>query len=139
MRRADAHKLGRTLAGRGEVAYCVLPPDPASHPGSSLDRRTDAREPTRLRSAKLLDGAFRFVCECRIRDRSRNGLQITLARAIRLPARFAVHIDETAEIRCARVVWRRGRFAGVLLLERATGVKPCDRFALRERYYGILD
>ena len=135
----DARKLGETLAARGEVAYWVLPPDGSARPSRGCDRRSDAREAMRLRSAKLLDGAFRFVSECRICDRSPGGLRIALPRTIRLPRRFAVHVDESGEIRRAKVVWRRGRFVGVRLFEHASGLRPCDRFALRGRYYGILD
>jgi hypothetical protein len=135
----DARKLGGTLAARGEIAYCVLPPDGALRRRCGGDRRGDGRESMRLRSAKLLDAAFRFVSDCRICDRSRSGLRIALARDTRLPRRFAVHIDESGEIRCAKVVWRRGLVVGVRLYEHASGIRPCERFALRERYYGILD
>jgi hypothetical protein len=95
----------------------------------------------RLRSAKLLDAAYRFVCECRIRDRSLHGLRLLLVRDIRLPRRMSVHIDETGEVRGVKVVWRRGPVIGVRLHERAPAgaVKPSDRHALKERYYGILD
>ena len=70
---------------------------------------------TRLRSAKLLDGAYRFVCEGRICDRSRDGLRLALARDIALPPQLAVHIDETSEVREAKVVWRRGSTIGIRL------------------------
>ncbi len=50
-----------------------------------------------------------------------------------------MHVDETGEIRCAKIVWRRGLHVGLRLHEHASGVKPCDRYALKERYYGILD
>jgi hypothetical protein len=139
MRPADARKLGETLAARGEVAYCVLPPEGSPRRSGGCDRRAAAREPMRLRSAKLVDAAFRFVSECRICDRSSSGLRIALARNVRLPRRFAVHIDESGEIRRAKVVWRRGLVVGIRLYEHASEIRPCDRFALRERYYGILD
>ena len=97
------------------------------------------REPARLRSAKLLDSAYRFVCEGRICDRSRDGLRLALARNIGLPPRLAVHIDETGEVRDARIVWRRGATIGVRLHEAATAdaLKPSDRYALRQRYYAV--
>jgi hypothetical protein len=135
-----ARRLGAALAERGEVAYWVVP-----HGGTGKDRRSDqrasSREQMRLRSAKLLDAAYRFICDCRIRDRSLHGLKLALARNIRLPRRVAVHIDETSEVRGAKVVWRQGLVIGVHLCERApaSALKPWDRFALRERYYGILD
>ena len=139
MRPDDVRKLSGTLAARGEIAYCVLPPSGSLPRRRGGDRRADGREPMRLRSAKLLDAAFRFLSHCRICDRSHSGLRIALARHIRFPRRFAVHIDESGEIRRAKVVWRRGLVVGILFYEHALEVRPCDRFALRERYYGILD
>jgi hypothetical protein len=56
-----------------------------------------------------------------------------------LPRRLAVHIDESAEVRWAKVVWRRGRLVGVKLYEQSPRIKPCDRYALKALYYGILD
>lgn len=133
-------RLGAALAERGEVAYWVLPEGGTAQRRRS-DQRASSREQMRLRSAKLLDAAYRFICECRIRDRSLHGLKLALARNIRLPRRVAVHVDETGEVRGARVVWRQGLVIGVHLCERApaSALKPWDRFALRERYYGILD
>ena len=97
------------------------------------------RKPARLRSAKLLDAAYRFVCEGRICDRSRDGLRLALARDIGLPPRLAVHIDETGEVRGARIVWRRGPTIGVRLDEAAPAdaLKASDRYALRRRYYAV--
>ena len=105
------------------------------------EKRGEVRDRARLRSAKLMDSAYRFLCEARIYDRSRNGLRIMLARDVRLPGRIAVHIDESREVRCARTIWRRGSMLGVRLLEPAShaALKPSARFALRERYYGIPD
>jgi hypothetical protein len=93
-----ARRLGSALAERGEVAYWVGSVDERSW----KDRRAYARAPMRMRSAKLLDAAFRYLCEGRICDRSLNGLKILLTRNIRLPWRFAVHIDETGDVRRAR-------------------------------------
>jgi hypothetical protein len=133
-----ARGLGRKLAERGEIAYWVsndgrLPSD------RSANQRAQARERTRLRSAKLLGAGCRFLCEGRICDRSRNGLRLALARDMTLPAQLAVHIDETSEVREAEIVWRRGATIGI----RLRGALPADamtasqRFALKERYYAI--
>ena len=126
-----ALKLGRKLAGRGEIAYWAVSSEARAHP----------RERTRLRSAKLLDGAYRFLCEGRICDRSRDGLRLALARDITLPPQLAVHIDETSEVREAKVIWRRGSTTGIRLRSAApaNALSPCDRYALRERYYAIPD
>jgi hypothetical protein len=139
-RRPDAtRKLGAVLAERGEVAYWIVAQGPRQNRHS--EQRASSRERMRMRSAKLVDAAYRFICECRICDRSLNGLRLALARNIRLPRRMSVHIDETGEVRGARVVWRQGLVIGVRLHDRApaTALKPWDRYALRERYYGILD
>ena len=129
-----ALKLGRELALRREIAYWVVSPE-----CRRADERADPRERTRLRSAKLLDGAYRFLCEGRICDRSRHGLRVALARDIALPSQLAVHIDETAQVRDATVIWRRGSTIGIRLMEAAPAdaLRPSDRHALKERYYAI--
>jgi hypothetical protein len=133
-----AFNLGRKLAGRGEVAYWVSPEGrpPETKRGNN---RAHARERSRLRSAKLLDGAYRFVCEGRICDRSRNGLRLALAHDVSLPPQLAVHIDETSEVREAKVIWRRGSTIGIRLrsVAPANAMTASQRFALKERYYAI--
>ena len=64
-----------------------------------------------------------------------------MARKIGLARPLSVHIDETSEVRAAKIVWRNGRMLGVRLGDRADlgAINPSDRYALRERYYGILD
>jgi hypothetical protein len=135
-----ALKLGRKLARRGEIAYWVVSEDWRS-PGdkSGADLRAHPRKRNRLRSAKLLDGAYRFLCEGRICDQSCNGLRLALARDIALPPQLAVHIDDTSEVREAKVIWRRGSTIGIRLRSAApaNALRPCDRHALRERYYAI--
>ena len=134
-----ARKLGSKLAQRGEIAYWT--PDRNPIEGTRADQRGGPREPMRLRSAKLLDTTYRFLCECRICDRSPNGLRLALARNIGLPPRLSVHIDETGEVRGAKVIWRRGPIVGIRLQEAAPpgAVRASDRYALRERYYAIPD
>ncbi len=136
-----ARELGRELAERGEIAYWVASPEKTPPEGKRADKRGGARDPLRLRSAKLLDARYRFVCECRICDRSPTGLRLALARNIALPLRLAVHIDETSEVRGANVIWRRGPTVGIRLgdVAPADALRPSDRYALRERYYAILD
>jgi hypothetical protein len=132
-------KLGRKLAGRGEIAYWVVSDDGRSPTAKSADLRAHPRERNRLRSAKLLDGGCRFLSEGRICDRSRDGLRLALARDVTLPRKLAVHIDETSEVREARVIWRRGSTIGIRLgsAAPADALRPCDRRALSEHYYAI--
>lgn len=134
-----ALKLGRELARRGEVGYWAVSPEGGSREAERADQRQDPRARARLRSAKLLDGAYRFVCEGRICDRSRHGLRLALAHDITLPPQLAVHIDETCEVREAKVVWRRGSTVGIRMrsVAPADALRPCDRYALKERYYAI--
>jgi hypothetical protein len=136
-----ALKVGCKLAGRGEIAYWVVSPETRPPEAKRADQRQHSRERTRLRSAKVLDGAYRFLCESRICDRSPDGLRLALARDVALPPEFAVHIDETSEVREAKIVWRRGSTIGVRLQSgaRAGALRPCDRYALKERYYAIPD
>ena len=136
-----ALELGRKLAGRGEIAYWAVSPEARPPERVRPELRAHPRERTRLRSAKLLDGTYRFICEGRICDRSRNGLRLALARDITLPPQLAVHVDETSEVREAKVIWRRGATIGIRLHSAAPAdaLRPCDRHALRERYYAIPD
>jgi hypothetical protein len=136
-----ALKVGRKLAARGEIAYWVVSPEGHPPEAKRADQRQHSRERTRLRSAKVLDGAYRFLCESRICDRSPDGLRLALARDVALPLEFAVHIDETSEVREATIVWRRGSTIGVRLQSsaRTSALRPCDRYALKERYYAIPD
>ena len=134
-----ALKLGRKLASRGEIAYCVVSDGGRPNAAKNADLRAYPRERTRLRSAKLLDGGCRFLSEGRICDRSRDGLRLALAGHVTLPRKLAVHIDETSEVREAKIIWRRGSTIGVRVQE----VVPADaltasrRSALKERYYAI--
>jgi hypothetical protein len=134
-----ALKLGRKLAERGEIAYCEVSDGGRPTTGAAADLRAHPRERTRLRSAKLLDGGCRFLSEGRICDRSRNGLCLALARDVTFPPRLAVHVDETSEVREAKIIWRRGSTIGVKLQETlpADAMKASRRSALRERYYAI--
>lgn len=134
-----ALKLGRELAGRGEIAYWVVSPERRPPESRRAERRREPRRRGRLRSAKLLDRAYRFMCEGRICDRSPEGLRLALMRDIVLPRRLAVHIDETSEVRNAEVIWRRGPTIGIRLREAAPAdaLRPSDRYALKERYYAI--
>jgi hypothetical protein len=52
---------------------------------------------------------------------------------------LAVHIDETSEVREAKIVWRRGSTIGVVLQETlpADAMTASRRSALSERYYAI--
>jgi hypothetical protein len=107
-RPAAARRLGAILADRGEVAYCV-----GGVGEAPLRDRAEARGSMRMRSAKLLTAAFRYVCDCQICDRSLDRLKLLLAFNVRLQSRFAAHIDETSDARFVTTGWRRGLPIGV--------------------------
>ena len=141
--RRDDREYARALALRGQVAYSIVE---SARDGKSAgeghgDHRAAGRRRTRLRSAKILDSANKFVCECLIHDRSASGLRLALARNLGLPVHFRVHDDETGKVDAVVTVWRRGAVIGVRF-SRASGpvsMKPSDRSALRGRYYAIPD
>ncbi|MGD0640346.1 MAG: hypothetical protein ABSC22_06325 [Roseiarcus sp.] len=141
--RRDDRKYARALARRGQVAYFVVEPARNERPRDDgpRDHRAAGRKRTRLRSAKILDSANKFVCDCLIHDRSASGLRLTLAQNLGLPAHFRVYEDESGEVDVVETVWRRGAVLGVRY-SRALGmvsIKPSDRAALRGQFYAIPD
>ena len=142
--RRDDQALARALARRGQIAYAVVEPKrdlprPA-RPAGGRDLRRAGRRRTRLHSAKLLDAANGFLCDCLIYDRSATGVRLTLARDVGLPAQFQLYDDETGAVESAVTVWRRGaalgaRFSGC----GAAALTPSQRAALRARYYAVRD
>ncbi len=140
---SDDREYARALAQRGRVAYCVVETarDEKAKAQGRPDHRAAGRKRTRLRSAKVLDSANKFVCECLIHDRSASGLRLTLARNLGLPAHFRVHDDETGKVDVVETVWRRGAVLGVRYSQAfgLASVKPSDRAALRGQFYAIPD
>ncbi len=140
-------EAAQSLALRGQVAYRVIVDPPASpmrptpKPATGGEARGQVRRRTRLRSAKLVDGANAFLCEALVQDASSDGMRLLLSRNVGLPARIGVYDDESEEIVTAILAWRRGQAVGVRILHRGppAQMKPAQRFALRGRYYGIRD
>ena len=138
----DDRALARALARRGQVAYAVFEPARETPRPAKRGRelRLAGRRRTRLRSAKILDAANAFVCDCLIYDRSATGLRLTLAQEIGLPPQFQVHDDETGVVESVATVWRRGATLGVRFNGYgASTLKPAERAALRGRYYAVRD
>jgi hypothetical protein len=95
-----ARGIGRKLAERGEIAYWVGSDDGRPPSDKSANLRAHPRQRTRLRSAKLLDGSYRFLCEGRVCDRSRDGLRLALARDVRFHPDW--RFTSTKHPKCAR-------------------------------------
>ena len=143
----DDRALARILARRGQVAYVVFDtvratprPETPRPKATGRELRLTGRRRTRLRSAKILDAANAFVCDCLIYDRSATGLRLTLARDVGLPPQFQIHDDETGAVESVATVWRRGATLGVRFCGYgASTLKPSERAALRGRYYAVRD
>jgi flagellar biosynthetic protein FlhB len=131
-------RRARAVRRRDRPRAVDVRPRPRRPLGGS-EGRSAPRARTRLRSAKILDGASAFVCEALIQDRSPRGMRLLLARHVGLSARFAVHDDATGEIVTVAAVWRRERAIGVRVL--APGpISPLgrsDRIALAGLYFGV--
>jgi hypothetical protein len=134
-----ARSLGQALATRGQVAYCRVAP-PAAKPGETEQRRAN-RVRLRLRSAKLLTADKRFLCECRVQDRSNGGVGLVLARNVTLPSRLCLYDDETGQAHFVTVAWRRDATIGVRFCASGAkpNIRPSERHALNGRYYAVPD
>ena len=143
----DDRALARVMARRGQVAYAVFDPvrekprpETPRPKATGRELRLAGRRRTRLRSAKILDGANAFFCDCLIHDRSATGLRLTLAHDVGLPLQFQIHDDETGAVESVATVWRRGATLGVRFCGYgASTLKPTERAALRGRYYAVRD
>jgi hypothetical protein len=141
---ADLQGLARH--GQALARLDPIAGDDASIAGTAAARapgelRAAERLRMRLRSAKILSGANKFLCECQIRDRSPGGLRLVLLRDATLPATFCLYLDESGETLWTALAWRRGSALGVKVRApiSAPPFKPSDRFALRQRYYAVAN
>ncbi len=119
-----ARGIGRKLAERGEIAYWESSARRAFRPQAKAP--ICVRTPGSERVCAPLSSSTARTASCPragVCDRSRDGLRLALARDVTLPPRLAVHIDETSEVREAKIVWRRGSTIGV----RAAGDAPGRR------------
>ena len=136
--RRDDRALARVMARRGQVAYAVFDPvretprpETPRPKTTGRELRRAGRRRTRMRSAKILDAANAFFCDCLICDRSATGLRLTLARDVGLPPQFQIHDDETGAVESVATVWRRGATLGVRFCGYgAAALKPSERAAL---------
>jgi hypothetical protein len=143
----DDRALARVMAQRGQVAYAVFDPvretrrpETPRPKATGRELRLAGRRRTRMRSAKILDAANAFFCDCLIYDRSATGLRLTLARDVGLPPQFQIHDDETGAVESVATVWRRGATLGVRFCGYgASTLKPSQRSALGGRYYAVRD
>ena len=130
------------LASAGKVAYRVVEPQQRnSRPNTLNEKRTGARRRSHLRSAKILDEANEFVCECQIVDRSASGCRLKLARNVGVAKSFRLFDDETSEIFIFSLVWRRDCVIGARRCGRVDSkfIKEATRVALKSKFYAIRD
>ena len=128
----------RNPAETGAVTYCVLPsPFPAP---TTAENRNAKRQRTRLRSAKILDRANRFLIDAAIIDRSSAGLRLSLARDEPIPDVFHLFDEETGWVLGARLVWRRHALVGARLDPGGPlPASPRQIAALRGKFYATRD
>lgn len=134
----DAQKLTGTLrpgARDATFSYAVLD-EVGSEPGG--DRRSFARQRTRLRSGKLIDVAGNFITECLVHNRSASGCRLRLPTGTPLPRGLDFYEDQSGRLFHAVLVWQRDREVGLRLV-------PCppNRLSrltaerMRAKYYGL--
>ena len=99
---------------RDAFTYSII--DTAESKITLLDKRDDERMRTRLRGGLVSNEQNRVITDCLIQDRSRSGARLRLAQDRPLPRRFLLS-DEASQSRFwARLVWQKGREAGVKLV-----------------------
>lgn len=101
------------------------------------DRRGENRRAVRLQWGKALDCADRFLCECVLSNRTRDGACLRLARNITLPQKFQLYDDDSGALFDAQVVWRRGAEIGCRLSRAPTRNKPRLAQRMRGQYYAM--
>jgi len=145
---ASWEAIARRLAAHGQIAYRVVrtvpPPPPRPAAAATMpegESRRQARRKTRLRSAKVVDEANRFLCEAVVQNRSADGFRLLLARNVQLSERFGVHDDETGELYTVSLAWRRGVAVGLHILRRGppAPMRGIELAALSGRYYALGD
>jgi hypothetical protein len=134
----EGQKVG-SLSGRspdGLVTYSVLAPPPKPN---GQDRRNPPRRRTRLRSGKVLDRSGKFLIECQVRDRSPEGAQLRLMKAVVLPRHIQFFDDEQGALLDAEVIWRKNGEIGIQFRTKlnAQAFKSGSRSALGGKYYAV--
>jgi len=99
------------------------------------ERRRQTRRRVRLQTGKLAANA-RFLCDCRVVDRSGTGLQLAVSQGEVLPERLSFFDDRDGSLRPARIVWRSNCSIGLAL---ASPANNGSRLAaqLSDRLYAL--
>ena len=129
------HRLRRAadLKNAGAFAYFV---ETLVTPG---DRRLTVRRRTRLRSGKILDLGNGFLAECQIYDRSAAGARLRVLGNSEIPRAIRLFEDERDCLVDADIIWRRGREAGIRLVNVARGpnLSRAHLTSLRGKFYAM--
>lgn len=126
----------------GDFTYTVvvapLRAEPARVPAAGTERRRTTRHRTRLRSAKVVDGAGAFMTDCLVHDLSDRGGRLRLPPGVVLPRTIQIYDDQTGHLYRATVLWRRGGDVGVLLdPPRNDAQSRAVAQALRRKFYAV--
>lgn len=110
--------VGRRVApGSGpsrDFTYSVVEPTGPARAGG--ERRGERRIASHLREANASEARGRPIVDCRIRNLSRGGARLQLDHERPLPRSFMLREPGTGRCFLARLIWQRGRDAGVKLV-----------------------
>ena len=114
----DARKLGAATADRDRTtgfSYVVLADAAPQAPGAG-ERRSIARQRTKLRSGKIVHPDGQFITECLIHNRSASGCRLRLPAAVVLPSTIHFFDDGSERLFQAVVTWQKHKDVGIRLL-----------------------
>ncbi|WP_182085415.1 hypothetical protein [Aureimonas sp. ME7] len=103
------------------------------------ERRRAQRRATRLRPAKLMGEAGRFLCDCALVERSREGARVrAFAPVERLLPEHLFLYDEVEALRWpARIVWARGAELGLCVDAAPERPGQAERHRIAGRFYAV--
>jgi len=101
------------------------------------ERRRERRRDTRLTWGKALDPSGRFLCDCRVVNRTPGGLRLRLIRKIALPTQFHFFDETAGALFAARVCWRRGDDIGCRLSPSPLRNMAHVAQRMKSRYYAL--
>lgn len=124
---------GRMLARKGVATYAVVSEAAPSGP----ERRGATRRAAYLQSGKILDCADRFLTEFTIRNRTENGMRLTLAQRVSLPRSVLLFDDRHGALLVADIVWQHGGDAGCRISRKSHLLDEKLLTRLKNRYYAV--
>ncbi|WP_156421366.1 PilZ domain-containing protein [Aureimonas sp. AU40] len=103
------------------------------------DRRREARRRTRLRPAKLLSQAGRFLCDCTMVEHSPHGARVRAFAPVQtaIPDELFLFDEVESHKHRARIVWANGAELGLVFDSLALAVETQERHRIAGRFYAV--